>query len=47
MEPSAPRNKRRAGLGLTAALCAVFVAAMVGASFAAVPLYKILCQFTG
>jgi cytochrome c oxidase assembly protein subunit 11 len=37
-----PRN-----LGLTAALCVVFVAAMVGASFAAVPLYRIFCQVTG
>lgn len=38
----APRN-----LGLTAAACAVFVAGMVGASFAAVPLYRVFCQVTG
>lgn len=38
----APRN-----LGLTAAACAVFVAGMVGVSFAAVPLYAIFCQVTG
>ena len=34
-------------LGLTAAFCVVFVAAMVGASFAAVPLYRIFCNVTG
>jgi cytochrome c oxidase assembly protein subunit 11 len=33
--------------GLVAALCVVFVAAMVGMSFAAVPLYRIFCQVTG
>lgn len=37
----------RAGLGMTAALCAVFAAAMVGMSFAAVPLYSLFCQVTG
>jgi cytochrome c oxidase assembly protein subunit 11 len=35
------------GLGLTAAVCVVFVAFMVGMSFAAVPLYRIFCQATG
>ena len=34
-------------LGLTAAVCAVFVAGMVAMSFAAVPLYRIFCQVTG
>jgi cytochrome c oxidase assembly protein subunit 11 len=34
-------------LGLTAALCVVFVAGMVGMSFAAVPLYRLFCQVTG
>jgi len=34
-------------LGLTAAICAVFVAGMVGMSFAAVPLYRVFCQVTG
>ncbi len=34
-------------LGLTAAICFVFVAGMVGTSFAAVPLYRIFCQVTG
>jgi cytochrome c oxidase assembly protein subunit 11 len=33
--------------GVTAAACGVFVVAMVGASFAAVPLYRIFCQATG
>jgi cytochrome c oxidase assembly protein subunit 11 len=37
----------RRGLGLTAALCGVFVATMVGMSFAAVPLYSLFCQVTG
>jgi cytochrome c oxidase assembly protein subunit 11 len=32
---------------LTAGACAVFVAAMVGMAFAAVPLYRLLCQVTG
>ena len=34
-------------LGLTAAICVVFVAGMVGMSFAAVPLYRVFCQVTG
>jgi cytochrome c oxidase assembly protein subunit 11 len=33
--------------GMTAAACAVFGAAMLGAAFASVPLYKAFCQFTG
>ena len=32
---------------LIAAACGVVVAGMVGASFAAIPLYKIFCQVTG
>jgi cytochrome c oxidase assembly protein subunit 11 len=40
-------RKRRLDLGLTAAVCAVFVAGMVAASFAAVPLYRMFCQVTG
>jgi cytochrome c oxidase assembly protein subunit 11 len=35
------------GLGITAAACVVFVAFMVGMSFAAVPLYRIFSQATG
>jgi cytochrome c oxidase assembly protein subunit 11 len=47
MKPGATSGRRSAGYGLTAAVCAVFVAAMVGMSFAAVPLYRIFCQATG
>jgi cytochrome c oxidase assembly protein subunit 11 len=43
-EPSAPRRRR---FGITAAALAVFVVAMVGMSFAAVPLYREFCQLTG
>jgi cytochrome c oxidase assembly protein subunit 11 len=32
---------------LTAAACGVFVAAMVGAAYAAVPLYNWICRTTG
>lgn len=39
-----PANRN---LGMTAAACAVFVAGMVGVSFAAVPLYALFCQVTG
>ena len=42
---SGERTTRRTGL--TAAACVVFVAFMVGMSFAAVPLYRIFCQVTG
>ena len=41
------KPRRKISLGLTAAVCGVFVAAMVGMSFAAVPLYRIFCQATG
>lgn len=41
--PKAAGNR----IGLTASLCVVFVAGMVGMSFAAVPLYRIFCQVTG
>jgi cytochrome c oxidase assembly protein subunit 11 len=41
------RRLPRRNLGITAAACAVFVAAMVGAAFAAVPLYRAFCQVTG
>jgi cytochrome c oxidase assembly protein subunit 11 len=44
---SAAGSPRAANHGLVAALCVVFVAAMVGMSFAAVPLYRIFCQITG
>ena len=45
--PAAGGRRPTRNLGLTAALCVVFVAAMVGASYAAVPLYRIFCQVTG
>jgi cytochrome c oxidase assembly protein subunit 11 len=45
--PARPRPAQRLNLGLTAAACTVFVAAMVGASFAAVPLYRMFCELTG
>jgi cytochrome c oxidase assembly protein subunit 11 len=47
VSPSKPQRRPRLDFGLTAAMCVVFVAAMVGASFAAVPLYRIFCQVTG
>lgn len=47
MNPSQPQRRPRLDFGLTAAICVVFVATMVGASFAAVPLYRIFCQVTG
>jgi len=40
-------TRRQPNIGLTAAACAVFVAGMVGMSFAAVPLYALFCQVTG
>ncbi len=42
-----PKPSRRASFGLTAAILLVFVAGMVGMSYAAVPLYRIFCQVTG
>ncbi len=42
--PDAPRQRR---FGVTAVALAVFVAAMIGMSFAAVPLYREFCQATG
>ncbi len=42
-----PAPRRRISFGLTAAVLLVFVAGMVGMSFAAVPLYRIFCQVTG
>ena len=42
-----PGKKRLRRDALIAAACGVLVAGMVGASFAAIPLYKIFCQVTG
>lgn len=43
----AARKPRTANHRLVAVSCAAFVAAMVGASYAAVPLYQMFCQVTG
>jgi cytochrome c oxidase assembly protein subunit 11 len=45
MSASSPRLGNK--VAVTAAVCAVFVAAMVGMAFAAVPFYRIFCQVTG
>jgi cytochrome c oxidase assembly protein subunit 11 len=42
--PNAPLNSRHRAI---AAWCAVLVVAMVGASYAAVPLYRMFCEVTG
>ena len=42
-----PSNRMNRRLRGTAALCAVFVAAMLGAAYAAVPLYEMFCRATG
>ena len=48
MTEPAPRNRKQLRRdALIAAGCGVLVAAMVGASFAAIPLYKIFCRVTG
>jgi len=45
MTAASPRVGNK--VAVTAAVCAVFVAAMVGMAFAAVPFYRIFCQVTG
>ena len=45
--PSEPLKKRKLGNGAIAAACALGAVAMVGAAYAAVPLYKRFCQLTG
>src|SRR6476659_1862649 len=47
MIPNVAGNGRLSRNGIVAALCAVLVAAMVGLSFASVPLYRLFCQVTG
>jgi cytochrome c oxidase assembly protein subunit 11 len=44
-EPRAPRKLTRNGL--VALICGVFIAGMVGAAYASVPLYRVFCQVTG
>lgn len=46
-KPVTDHKNKEINLGLTAAICAVLVAGMVGMSFAAVPLYSVFCQVTG
>jgi cytochrome c oxidase assembly protein subunit 11 len=46
--PAHHDNKKKLGRDVVIAVCCgVLVAGMVGASFAAIPLYKIFCQVTG
>lgn len=46
VQPVAPRPRPRNN-GLVVGLCLAFVGGMVGMSFAAVPLYRMFCEFTG
>lgn len=41
------KSRGMSRMGMTAAVLGVFVAGMVGAAFAAVPLYQLFCQVTG
>ncbi len=45
--PSEPHPKGRPGNTRIALICAAVFVAMVGAAFAAVPLYRLFCQATG
>ena len=47
MSPTGPSEAYRRGIRRTAAVCVVVLVCMVGAAFAAVPLYRIFCQRTG
>ena len=48
MNEPMPRNPKRLRRDvIIAAGCGVFVAAMVGAAYAAVPLYNMFCRATG
>ncbi|TCT03459.1 cytochrome c oxidase assembly protein [Aquabacter spiritensis] len=46
-QPTASTPRRGPRHGLVAAACAMFVAAMVGMAYAAVPLYAMFCSLTG
>ncbi len=46
-QTAAKTDSRNQRFALTAAACGVFVAGMVGMSFAAVPLYNLFCDVTG
>lgn len=47
MSPTAPSDRLKRNVRRTAAICAVVFFSMVGAAFAAVPLYRMFCQATG
>jgi cytochrome c oxidase assembly protein subunit 11 len=47
MMTPAKEKRTSSRIGMTAAFCAVFVAAMVGMAFASVPLYRMFCSLTG
>jgi cytochrome c oxidase assembly protein subunit 11 len=47
MSPTGPSEFNRRAVRRTAAICALVFFGMVGAAFAAVPLYRIFCQQTG
>lgn len=47
MSPTGPSEDRRLAVRRTAAICTVVLLVMVGAAFAAVPLYRLFCQQTG
>jgi cytochrome c oxidase assembly protein subunit 11 len=47
MSSTNPSDRRRRGVRLTALIATAVVFAMVGAAFAAVPIYRIFCQATG
>ncbi|MFT0860574.1 cytochrome c oxidase assembly protein [Ancylobacter sp. G4_0304] len=47
IETAAPRRAGERRHAVVAASCGVFVLAMVGAAYAAVPLYQMFCQVTG
>ena len=47
MPPSSTSRRRLSRNGLLAAICSAAVVGMVGAAYAAVPLYKRFCQLTG
>lgn len=44
---SAPNNQQQKSHRIVAAACGVFVVSMLGAAYAAVPLYQMFCQITG
>jgi cytochrome c oxidase assembly protein subunit 11 len=47
MSPTGPSERNRRAVRRTAAICTLVLFTMVGAAFAAVPLYRIFCQQTG